>query len=161
MRVNLAAQVLSENVGNALNSFGEARNDANFTENAKSKMFFSWFFYDGLQITVLSFKEVCKFLLQQDVPYILSERFCQDDLEDCFSKQRAIGRRSDHTTIYDLDIMTTQLRINFRSDPLEETCKLLQEHLIKYVMNLYQNEKNKMLLKKFIVALAVAQVRDY
>ena len=41
----------------------ETRNDANYTENAKSKMFISWQSYEGLQITVLSFKEVCKFLL--------------------------------------------------------------------------------------------------
>ena len=35
-----------------------------------------------------------------------------------------------------LGIMTTQLRTNFRSDPLEEMCKVLQEHLMKYVLNL-------------------------
>ena len=126
-------------------------------------MFFSWQSYDGLQITVLSFKEVCKFLLQQDIPYILSERFCQDDLEDCFGKQRGIGRRSDHTTIYDLDIMTTQLRINFQSDPLEEMCKLLQEHLIKYVMNLYQNEKIRCCLKNLLLhwQLHKSETTDY
>ena len=60
-----------------------------------------------------------------------------------------------------LDIMTTQLWTNFRSDPLEEMCKVLQENLMKYVMNLCRNEENKMSLKKFIVALVVGQVRDY
>ena len=40
-------------------------------------MFISWHSYEGLQITVHSFKEVCKFLLQQGIPYILSVRFCQ------------------------------------------------------------------------------------
>ena len=38
--------------------------------------------YEGLQVTVHSFKEVCKFLLEQGISYILSERFCQDDLEN-------------------------------------------------------------------------------
>ena len=52
-------------------------------------------FTKGLQITVLSFKEVCKFLLQQGIPYIISERLCHGDLENYFGKQRAIGRRSD------------------------------------------------------------------
>ena len=79
----------------------EARNDANYQENAKFKMFNSCQSYEGLQITVLSLKEVCKFLLQQGIPYILSERFCQDDLENYFGKQRAIGRRSDNTTVHD------------------------------------------------------------
>ena len=60
-----------------------------------------------------------------------------------------------------LDIMTTQLRISFRSDPLEEMCKVLQKNLMKYVMNLFRNEENERLLKKFIVALAVGRVRDY
>ena len=60
-----------------------------------------------------------------------------------------------------LDKMTTQLRTNFQSDPLEEMCKLLQKNLIKYVMNLCRNKENKMTLKKFIVALLVGQVRDY
>ena len=79
----------------------EARNDTNYIENAKSKMFISWQNYEGLQITVLSFKAVCKFLLQQGIPYILSERLCQDDLENYFGKQRAIGRRSDNPTVHD------------------------------------------------------------
>ena len=64
-------------------------------------MFISWHSYEGLQITAHSFKEVCKFLLQQGIPYILSERFCQDDLENYFGKQRAIGRRYDNSTVRD------------------------------------------------------------
>ena len=165
-RVNLAAQVLSETVGNVLNHFGpeeatgtgkfclmmdkffyclnvrntkehitkrkpflkpyeftddvrfvwldeflnyfklwkdsiEERNYANYSDNAKSKMFISWQSYEGLQITDFSFKEVCKFLLQQGIPYILSERFCQDDLENYSRKQHAIGRSCDNPTVCD------------------------------------------------------------
>ena len=65
------------------------------------KCFFSWKSYEGLQITVLSFKKVCKFLLQQGISYILSERFCQDDLENYFGRQRAIGCRSDNPAVHD------------------------------------------------------------
>ena len=57
-----------------------------------------------------------------------------------------------------LDITT---RINFRSDPLEEICKVLQQNLMKFVTNLFRNEENEMSLKKFIVVLAVGRVRDY
>ena len=60
-----------------------------------------------------------------------------------------------------LDIMATQLRINFWSDPLEEMSKVLQKHLMKYVMNLRQNEENRRSLEKLIVALAVGRVKDY
>ena len=79
----------------------EERNDTNYSDNAKSTMFIPRQSYEGLQITVFSFKEVCKFLLQQGIPYILSERFCQDDLENYFGKQRAIGRRYDNSTVRD------------------------------------------------------------
>ena len=47
-----------------------------------------------------------------------------------------------------LYILTTQLRINFRSGPLEEMCKVLQKNLMKYVMNFFRNEENEISLKK-------------
>ena len=65
-------------------------------------MFISHQTYEGLQTTVYSFIEVCKFLLQRGVPYVLSERFCQDDLENYFGRQRAIGRRRDNPSIRDV-----------------------------------------------------------
>ena len=77
----------------------EERNDANYNDNAKSRMFISWQSYEGLEITVFSFKEVCKFLLQQGIPYILSKRFYQDDLENYFGKQQAIGEMCDNPTV--------------------------------------------------------------
>ena len=73
----------------------------NFTQNDKSNMFISWQSYEGLQVTVHSFKEVCKFLLEQGISYILSERFCQDDLENYFGRQLAIGHRRDNPTVRD------------------------------------------------------------
>ena len=65
----------------------------NYTRNAKSNMFISWQSYKGLQITVDAFKECCRYLLQNNFHYVLSERFCQDDFENYFGRQRAIGRR--------------------------------------------------------------------
>ena len=72
-----------------------------FTQNDKSIMFISWQSYEGLQVTVHSFKEVCKFLLEQGISYILSERFCQHDLENYYGRQRAIGHRRDNHTVRD------------------------------------------------------------
>ena len=102
MRVRLAAQVVSDTVGKVLNEFGppEAAGTAQFClmmDNffdclnvsnrkewqEKQKDFLK---PEGLQITVHSFKEVCKFLLEHGVPYLLSERFCQDDLENYFGR---------------------------------------------------------------------------
>ena len=157
MRVRLAAQDLSDTVGNVLNEFGppeaqfclmmdtffdclnvsnreewqekqkdflkpsesvdnvrfewldsflfyfeqwkesiQNRDASNYTAHARSNIFISWQTHEGLQITVHSFKEVCKFLLEHGVPYIISEKFCQDDLENYFGGQRAIGSRRDN-----------------------------------------------------------------
>ena len=74
----------------------------NHTRNAKSNMFISWQTYEGLQITVHAFKECCRYLLQNNVPYVLSERFCQDDIENYFGRQRAIGRRRDNPSLKDV-----------------------------------------------------------
>ena len=105
MRVNLVAQVLSKTVANVLNNFGP--------EEAKG-----WQSREGLQITVLSFKEGCKFLSQQDIPYILSEKFCQDDLENYFGKQRAIGRRSDNPTLHDFGYDDNIVKNQFLMRPI-------------------------------------------
>ena len=59
-------------------------------------MFLSQQTFNGFKITVTSLVEVTKFLLAQGFEFVLSERFCQDDLEEYFGFQRAQGRRSDN-----------------------------------------------------------------
>ena len=81
-------------------------------------MFISWQSYEGLQITVLSFKEVCKFLLQQGIPYIISERLCHGDLENYFGKQRAIGCRSDNPTVHDFGYNDNTVKNQFLMNPI-------------------------------------------
>ena len=78
------------------------QNDRNYTANAETNMFISLQTYEGIQITVHSFKKVCKFLLEHSVPYILSERFCQDDLENYFGRHRVIGNRRDNPSVRDV-----------------------------------------------------------
>ena len=75
-------------------------------------MFISCQSYEGLQITIFSFKEVFNFLQQQGIPYILSERFCRDDLENYFGKQRAIGRRCDNLTVRDFGYNDNTIKYN-------------------------------------------------
>ena len=91
----------------------EERNDANYSDNAKSKIFISWQSYEGLQIIVFSFKEICKFLLQQSISYILFERFRQDDLENYFGKQRAIDRKCDNPTFRDFGYNGNTIKSQF------------------------------------------------
>ena len=53
-----------------------------------------------LLFLVLSFTEMAPLLLKLNgAQFLYSERFCQDDLEEFFGKQRARGRRSDNPTV--------------------------------------------------------------
>nr|XP_006814529.1 PREDICTED: uncharacterized protein LOC102801316 [Saccoglossus kowalevskii] len=156
MRVNLAAQVLSETVANAIETYGppDARETAkfvrymdkfvdclhvrckeeylrkkkpnlalyrnvndprlkwleqdflnyftsweekisqwpgNFTKPQRSAMFISRQTMEGLKMTVKSFVETTKYLLNHGVQYFLSEKLCQDPLEAHFSNHRHRG----------------------------------------------------------------------
>ena len=61
-------------------------------------MFLSWQTYEGIEITVHASIELIKYLLSQGVPYVLTERFCQDSLENYFGRQRSMGRRKDNSS---------------------------------------------------------------
>ena len=67
-------------------------------------MFLPWQTYEGLLITVNSFVEATRYLLKEGgVSYILSDRFCQDYLENYFGRQPAIGRRRDNPNVRDIE----------------------------------------------------------
>ena len=63
-------------------------------------MFISWQTYEGFQITVRSVIEVWKFLLQEGMEYVLTERFCEDIVEEYFGSQRKLGRQNDNHDIH-------------------------------------------------------------
>ena len=44
-------------------------------------MFLSWQTYEGLRMTILSLSVVVPNLLIKGLKYVLSEKFCQDDVE--------------------------------------------------------------------------------
>ena len=70
--------------------------------------------------------EVCKYLLTETgISYILSEKFCQDYLENYFGKQRAVGERRDNPNVrsvgYNDNLIKTQYSVypiagNIRGD---------------------------------------------
>ena len=62
-------------------------------------------------------------MLQQGIPYILSERLCQDDLENYFGKQRAIGRRCDNTTVRDFGHNDNTIKSQFSVRPIAGNVK--------------------------------------
>ena len=81
-------------------------------------MFISWQTYEGIQITVHSFKEVSRFLLEHGVQYILSERFCQDNLENYFWRQTAIGSRRDNLTVKDIGYNDNTVKSQYSVRPI-------------------------------------------
>ena len=68
----------------------------NFSKDEKACMFISNQTLEGLQITVNSLVEYTKFLLSAGVPYVLTERFSQDYLEEYFGHQRQCRKRADN-----------------------------------------------------------------
>lgn len=71
------------------------------TQTQKNNMFLSLPTYEGIKMSVYSLKELVPYLLNHGFEYVLSEKFCQDDLEDYFGRQRAIGRRKDNPNVKD------------------------------------------------------------
>ena len=76
------------------------RRPGNFTQNARGRMFLSWQTHEGLKLTVSSAIEATKLLVEEGMEFVLTERFCQDPLEEYFGKQRQLGRRSDNPDIH-------------------------------------------------------------
>eukprot|EP00794_Sanderia_malayensis_P012456 gene12456-13744_t len=94
-----------------------------FSKSGKQAMFISPQTYKGLQITIYSFVEACKFLLENGVQYILSERFCQDDLENYFGRQRAIGHSRDNPNICSVGINDNIIKSQFTVAPIAGNCQ--------------------------------------
>ena len=92
----------------------EERNDANYTKNARTRMYLCWQTDEGLRITVYSLIEATRFLLDQGFDFVLSERFCQDVVEEYFGRQRSLGRKIDNPTLH-------QFGYNDNTIPIQRT----------------------------------------
>ena len=73
-------------------------------------MFISWQTYEGLKISVNSIIEATQFLLWHQVKYVLTERFCQDPLENWFGRQRSLGLRKDNPSMVDFGYNNNAIR---------------------------------------------------
>ena len=82
----------------------------NFTSNARNNMFISWQTYEGIKITAHSVIELVQYLLSCGVSYVLTERFCQDPLENYFGRQRSIGSRKDNPSVRDFGYNDNSIR---------------------------------------------------
>ena len=82
-----------------------------FEKADQAKMFVSWQTYQGFKITCHSVVEVTKFLLNQGMQYVMTERFCQDPLENYFGHQRGKARRSDNPDMHHFGYNDNAIRI--------------------------------------------------
>lgn len=89
-----------------------AERPGEFTATQRNNMFISAQTYEGVRMTVYALKGIVPYLLSNGLDYVLSEKFCQDDVENYFGRQRAIGRRKDNPnvrdTLYADNIIKTQ-----------------------------------------------------
>ena len=66
--------------------------------------------YEGFRITVNLIIEAVQFLLQHEVSYILTERFCKNPLENYFGHQRSHGGRKDNPSLQDFVLNNNAIR---------------------------------------------------
>ena len=82
-----------------------------FTKNERKAMFLSRATYEGLQITAKSTIELTKFLLENGVQFVLTERFSQDVIEEYFGRHRMLGRRNDNPTLQQFGYQDNTIRL--------------------------------------------------
>ena len=70
-----------------------------FSPADKLRMFISWQTHEALNVTTSSIIDIIKYLLNHNVQYVFTEKFCQDPLENYFGRQRSMGHRRDNPSI--------------------------------------------------------------
>ena len=99
-----------------------------YTKFDKQKMFIPSQTYKGLKITVHYVIELVKVLTVHNVSYVLTERFCQDLLENYFRKQSSSGARKDNPPHYDFGYNDNTIKNQKVFKPIA-TGNLCDEHM--------------------------------
>ena len=95
-------------------------------------MFISKQTYVAFKITVNSIIEAVQFLLQHEVSYVLTERFCKDPLENYFGHQRSLGARKDNPSVRDFGINDNAIRNQKVFQPIASNVKDQDQSNIKW-----------------------------
>ena len=66
---------------------------------------------EGIKISIYSLFEVVKFLLENVVSFVFTEKFNQDTLEEYFGKNRSLGQRNDNPDVYQFGYNSNTIRI--------------------------------------------------
>lgn len=85
--------------------------EGNFQLSDRAKMFLSHQTFKGILMTIRSFKEATRYLLSEDVHFVLSNKFCQDPLEAHFGRHRSLSRRSENPNIKTFGYQENKIRL--------------------------------------------------
>ena len=88
-----------------------SKRTGNFSPQQQQNMFISWQTYEGIKMTSYSLIEAVRFLLKEGFNFVLTERFCQDVVEEYFGYQRAIGNRNDNPNLFEFGYNANALSI--------------------------------------------------
>ena len=69
-------------------------------------------------MTILSLKGVVPYLLSKGLKYVLSEKVCQDDVENYFGRQRASGRRKNNPNVKDTGYADNTIKSQISVQPV-------------------------------------------
>ena len=92
--------------------------EGSFSGSSKEKMFLSLQTFEGLQITCYSVIEATKYLLQDGMQFVLTNRFNQDVVEEHFGRQRSLGRRNDNPNLWQFGYNENTIRIQRSVTPV-------------------------------------------
>ena len=95
----------------------------NFSKTEKSRMFLSWQTHEAVLITTHSTIDLVKYLLNHSVKYVLTERLCQDPLENYFGRQRSMGRHRDNPNLQTFGYQDNAIRTSKVFRPIEGNCR--------------------------------------
>ena len=88
-------------------------------------MYISWQTDEAVRITTFSIINLIKYLLSNGVSHVLTERFCQDSLENYFGQQ-AMGRR-DNSNVRTFGYQDNTIRLSKVFRPIAGNCRVEQE----------------------------------
>ena len=82
-----------------------------FENEERNRMFLSRQTYEGLKITTKSVIEASKYLINNGIPWVLTSRFNQDNVEETFGLHRSLGGRNDNPTVFQFGYQSNTLRM--------------------------------------------------
>ena len=97
-----------ENWKHSIDQSSEGRE---FSDIEKAKIFLPIETYESLKMTSYAVIECVNFLLGEGMEYVLTERFCQDPVEEYFGHQRMLGRRTENPDLQEYMYNANTIRV--------------------------------------------------